>query len=537
MKKNYLLLITAIVLFIVPFAGCDPVPDLAVTCISRGDDNHLWIAIENLGPGNVPGTTFRVHIFIDGTRVTDVGLNSKNLSFQIPGRAYTFQGPSLAGLSAGNHTVRVVLDATGIITEGNETNNTLTYNFSSMPELKITSPVPDPVMERAIMVSGRTQTVEVTTAGFTPASVELLIDDKSVMTQQGSSPFTFRYAMPTGLKGKDIIIEARARDGGVPICSNFVKATVVTVPADFDQLAGEYFLELMLDAEWMGTQFIRTCRFLRPPVFYFKNGTGTVGETQARTIFDQAVSDYTGGRWKAQFHTGPAPTDPNKVITVEFTNTNRADALPTLADYTNGGGFEVTGGRIQLGSSYLSGFPGDSIGTPVHELGHVMVGHGRHTAIRKALMAQAGENTLKAFEKAAWDLHYQLPVGTTLSSLQNAGIITSAMLNVKPVIFRTYIKSLGYGSPDLQGKIGEVIYIYGWRLHYKFGCGTSLSFPDPVVSFNGVNISGQAPTGYGSPALSDCDYIEVVIPSGARSGPLTVTAYGQTSNALQFTVL
>lgn len=537
MRREYFLLITAIIVFIVPFAGCGPAPDLAITCISKGNDNHLWISIENLGPANVPETTFHVHVFIDGTRVTDVRLNSKSLSFQTPGRAYTFQGPSLAGLSAGSHTVRVVLDATSVITEVNETNNSLTYSFTSMPKLKITSPVPDPVMKRAIIVSGRTLTLNVTAAGFSPASVELLINDKPVMTQQGSSPFTFRYPVPAGLKGREIIFDARARDGSVPICSNFVKATVVTVPAGFDQLAGEYFLEMMLNADTMGTRFIRTCRFLRPPVFYFKNGVGTQGETQGKTIFEQAVSDYTGGRWQARFHTGPAPTDPNTVVTVEFTNTNRGEALPTRADHTNGGGFEVTGGKILLHSNYLNGFPPDRVRTAIHELGHVMIGHGYHTAIYEALMAQSGSSPLKAFEKAAWDLHYQLPVGTTLNSLQSAGIITNAMLNVKPFIVRTYIKSLWPSSPDLQGKVGETIYIFGRRFHYKFGCGSNSSFPAPVVSFNGVNVSGKAPTGYGSPALSSCDYIEVVIPPGARSGALTVTVYGETSNAVQFTVL
>ncbi|NGP88237.1 hypothetical protein [Fodinibius halophilus] len=316
-----------------------------------------------------------------------------------------------------------------------------------------------------------------------------------------------------------------------------VNGKQVTIPSGFNEKAGEYFLAMMLHADFDGSRFLKTSRITKDPIFWFKNGHGTQGKQEVESLLQQAVQDYTGGKFTARFHNSTTfQGDKDTVITVEFGNTSYGSSRPQSANWSNGGGLIITGGYIVLSNSFKSGINQWNEGVPVHELGHVMLGAGGHPSFPDAIMTQKSvQPPLPAYEKAAWTLFHRLPVGTSINDLQQAGVITTQMMNVEPTIFETSLKHKWPGQPHMQAAVGDTIYLEGQRFRYQFKCSSSLNWSTPEVSFNGTKASYVTePTNI---VQSDCNWIEMRVPIGATTGPLTVTSsYGKTSNQVQFTI-
>lgn len=98
-----------------------------------------WAAINN---GGTPTSgSFETKLFVDGieknTRVTSVAIN--------PGGSFGAQDITIGSLSAGQHTVRVVLDSGGVITESNETDNEYIKTITVQSPLPTPSPTPTPL--------------------------------------------------------------------------------------------------------------------------------------------------------------------------------------------------------------------------------------------------------------------------------------------------------------------------------------------------------------------------------------------------------
>lgn len=98
-----------------------------------------WAAINN-GGAPTPGT-FDTKLYVDGvernTRVTSVSIN--------PGGSFGVQDLTIGSLSAGQHTVRVVLDSGGVITESDETDNEYSKTITVVSPLPTPSPTPTPL--------------------------------------------------------------------------------------------------------------------------------------------------------------------------------------------------------------------------------------------------------------------------------------------------------------------------------------------------------------------------------------------------------
>jgi|GEM_PF-5471891 len=331
--------------------------------------------------------------------------------------------------------------------------------------------------------------------------------------------------------------QLKAVSGGAAGQQVVVNGQSVQVPSDFTEKAGEYFIENMLAADFDGSRFRETSRFVDNPVFWFKNGDGTVGKDQAKDLFRQGVEDFTGGKFEPIFYESSTPPgNPDTVITVEFSNTSSGYAIPE-ANWSNGGGITVTGGDIKLSNNFLQGISGYNRSVPVHELGHVMLGAGGHSGIPDVLMAQGGDGPeLKPYEQSAWELFHRLPVGTSLNDLQQAGIITNAMLEVHPKIYYTRDKHTWPRGPDFEGAVGDTLYVKIGHARYPFRCGSSYSgWPEPIIKFNGVQSSFVIEPMH--LVQHQCNWAKVEIPIGATSGPMTVTNYGRTSQPKDFTVI
>lgn len=507
-------------------------PDVAFDCFVF-TEGQLALNVANVGATSLPDKQFRLQLYVDGVKTLNTSIDPKRHSVREPGRSTALHVPMRPGWLESGHTLRAVVDATDVLDEDDESNNEMTFSFAKAPQLTITKPTVYSGTGLAIAAAGRQVDFEVVAQDVAPSLVELMVDDEPGARASGPGPYKLSFAVPDSWRERDFQACARARVGDAKICSPWVSLRAVKLSEDFDRRAGEYFLEMALGADFMGEHFFRTNRFVSDPVFYFANGRGTKGEADVKRLLKEAVTYYTAGKYEARFRSQTSPpADPNSVVTITFTNTSRGEALPRRANHGNGGAIAITGGNIKLSSSFLTGVDEWNLGVPPHELGHVMIGHGNHTALPSSLMSQGGRS-IQPYERAAWHLLYQLPLGTDLDSLTSAGVITPEMLDVRPAIIRTYVRSQWPSGPNLQGKVGQELYLYGTRLQYKFGCGTSLEFPDPVVRFNGALASVSTEHSI-SPT---CNTIVVTVPQGATTGPLTVSAYGRTSDPVQFTVL
>jgi hypothetical protein len=98
-----------------------------------------WAAINN--GGSTTSGSFETKLFVDGveknTRLTSVTIN--------PGGSFGAQDITIGSLSAGQHTVRVLLDSGGVITESSESDNEYIKTISVLSALPTPTPTPTPL--------------------------------------------------------------------------------------------------------------------------------------------------------------------------------------------------------------------------------------------------------------------------------------------------------------------------------------------------------------------------------------------------------
>ncbi|MDI6736251.1 MAG: transglutaminase domain-containing protein, partial [bacterium] len=117
-------------------------PDLEATDIWTvpsslvGDQSCVIHArITNIGNAPVPATTFYTKLYIDGSLKETYPTNN---GISVGGYIQPKYGVSLP---AGTHTIKIVTDATSVITETNENNNerSETFTWSALPDLVVTN--------------------------------------------------------------------------------------------------------------------------------------------------------------------------------------------------------------------------------------------------------------------------------------------------------------------------------------------------------------------------------------------------------------
>ncbi|MFQ5409089.1 MAG: hypothetical protein ACE5FI_11805, partial [Anaerolineales bacterium] len=171
--------------------------------------------------------------------------------------------PALADLPEGEKTVRIALLAIGA--EGDELIDEMEFAFEAPPALEIVDPLPDEATGVALAVAGEPMTVQVAVENVAAGSVQLVTRPVGApaapVETGGRSPrrgrglarpsgqgeiIAFDWRAPEGRRGVEMIVFARAELDRAALCSYTRKAFAVTVPQDFDELAGEYFVEIML---------------------------------------------------------------------------------------------------------------------------------------------------------------------------------------------------------------------------------------------------------------------------------------------------
>src|SRR5665213_1374927 len=108
------------------------------TSLTTADTLYVNWAVINNGTTAVT-TTFYTYLYVDGAFKASWSTTSLNANFYTSARDY-----SIGSLSVGTHTISITTDATGVIAESNENDNsytkTITISSPSLPNLTLYQP-------------------------------------------------------------------------------------------------------------------------------------------------------------------------------------------------------------------------------------------------------------------------------------------------------------------------------------------------------------------------------------------------------------
>lgn len=341
----------------------------------------------------------------------------------------------------------------------------------------------------------------------------------------------------------------------------------------------EYFAESLMNAIDTDTslRLDGTSRFDANPVFWFDaSGRGTQGETDARSLITSAIPILTDGLYTAVFHSGATPPACSRCnyVTVSFDTPQGIvyrrgvdSACRDPGHALQRAGAAIIGGELHLSSSHVTGILGNSssVATTLHELAHVAgVSHsfrGENIIGQGVICCRTAYSPV---ERAAFNLLYARPAGTTVNDLIAAGDFTRNTLQPIPSIdhIQRWIADdsrwrdaktnpTGPDSPDYWARPGDYIILKGSRLTLRWltEFPTSFRAPDyspPTIHFGDISVTADidhqrcpttpptTPCATGEPsntwAGSPARYLKVRVPAGARSGWVMVRARGLESN-------
>ena len=312
-------------------------------------------------------------------------------------------------------------------------------------------------------------------------------------------------------------------------------------PPGWSDEAAILYTEIVLATSPGGDLTRDSSRHLSDPIFWFENWADTPGQREMRDYLDQGVRDLTGYMVPQFIYEVVPPPDPLNYIVVNFDSSRtygQAWAEPP-APY---GGIDHTGGRMLLSpcDPAQNAFLCRGMAAHVrHELAHVLFGIGGHSGNRRSNMGYSPPlDGIDPLEQLALNLHFSIPRGTSFEQLDQAGIITTAMLDAHEPRLEQIVdtSALSQGS---AGERGDTLQAQGSYLRYPYGRSrtTAASWANPTIKFTGA----AAVAVNGGHSLHENNFLGVTVPASAESGPVTLTGWGstgstRTSDAMYFHV-
>ncbi|MEM7155004.1 MAG: hypothetical protein AAF799_19305 [Myxococcota bacterium] len=302
-------------------------------------------------------------------------------------------------------------------------------------------------------------------------------------------------------------------------------------PPGWNDEAAIVYTEIVLATSPSGALTRDSSRLYADPVFWFENWSDTPGQRMIRDYLDMGVRDLTGTMVPHFIYEVVPPPDPLNYIVVKFTpgsSYGQAWAEPP-APY---GGVDHTGGRMLLPpcdpqqNAFLCRAEEAFVR---HELAHVLFGDGGHSGNRRSNMGYSPMlDGIDPLERLALNLHFSIPRGTSFQQLEQAGIITTAMLDAhKPRLEQIVdTNALGLGS---AGERGDTLEARGSYLRYPYGRSrtTPAGWTDPTIMFTGA-AAVSVNTGH---SQHENNFLSVTVPATAESGPATLTGWSSTGSA------
>ena len=274
--------------------------------LTTADTLYVDFAVINDGTAST-GIGFYNYLYLDG------GLLVEFNSSALPADGYTyFIGFDIGQLSAGNHTVEIVADATGVITETNESDNTYTKNITvstiNLPNLTPVQP------------AGWSDKIVVTrTPGTTTDSTGLTVSDTLyvdwAVTNNGTGPTTnafLTYLYVDGVMKTNWSTPSPLNTNGLVAVTNYSIGSLSE---------GSHTIQITADATGVVAETNETDNSYSKPIFVnFANlaaptlispANSSSGQSPQPTFTWSAIGGAAGYRIIAATNAADLPSDPS----------------------------------------------------------------------------------------------------------------------------------------------------------------------------------------------------------------------------------
>lgn len=313
----------------------------------------------------------------------------------------------------------------------------------------------------------------------------------------------------------------------------------------------EYFMEAVLGCveTTNGIRCDGLSRITQDPVFYFKNGAGTVGGQQVRAAIEQNIPLISGGRLNAQFISSiGANTNTCQIVTLSFVPTG-GRGLPyfsgadckdiTAQQQQKRNGAPIIGGELDLPNSFMNGIEGANVsdkGTVIHELGHVLGLDHSYRGTQHVMTQLSGPP--KAFSDVEVEVMratFNYAPGHSLAQFKSSNFITEDVEHPFPHIDKLWrLNSNGLLRSFDTIAVGDFLVLEGSRFTLKYSCDDRIVFRPsdyevPTVNFNGVEVTADL-TNQTTYVGTPCAMLKIQVPPGAKSGYIFLKRRDRESN-------